>query len=97
MLYIVILLPKELAMFFECCDRSLELPWRSHLGFIEFPGCESLTELMSTIVQRVGDEIDRTHLPRLMVCWNFTYGFFIFIPTHTHSRIEELILPILLS
>jgi CBS domain-containing protein len=29
-------------------------------------GSESLTELMSMIVQRVGDDIDRTHLPRLM-------------------------------
>jgi len=29
-------------------------------------GSESLTELMSMIVQRVGDEIDRTHLPRIM-------------------------------
>ena len=31
------------------------------------PGSESLTELMSMIVQRVGDDIDRTHLPRIMV------------------------------
>lgn len=30
-------------------------------------GSESLTELMSAIVQRVGDDIDRTHLPRIMV------------------------------
>jgi CBS domain-containing protein len=29
-------------------------------------GSESLTELMSTIAQRVGDDIDLTHLPRLM-------------------------------
>lgn len=66
-------------------------------GLIEYPGCESLTELMSTIVQRVGDEIDRTHLPRLMVCWNFTYDSLFFIPTHTGSRTKELILLILLS
>lgn len=30
-------------------------------------GSESLTELMSMIVQRVGDDIDRKHLPRIMV------------------------------
>jgi len=29
-------------------------------------GSESLTELMSMIVQRVGDDIDRKHLPRIM-------------------------------
>lgn len=48
--------------------------------FLEFPGCESLTELMSTIVQRVGDEIDRTHLPRLMVCWNIIFVFKFLFP-----------------
>lgn len=87
MLYILILLLKGVAMFFESCNRSLSCLGGLIWVFIEFPGRESLTELMSTIVQRVGDEIDRTHLPRLMVCWNLT-PFLIFIPTHTRSIIN---------
>lgn len=38
-------------------------------------GSESLTELMSMIVQRVGDDIDRKHLPRIMVCLHTFFAF----------------------
>jgi len=47
---------------------ALEVPF----GFLGLLGCESLTELVPTIVERIGDEIDRTHLPRL-----FFYTFFL--------------------
>jgi len=44
-------------LLFRFCKRNV----------VFIAGSESLTELMSMIVQRVGEDLDRTRLPRLMV------------------------------
>lgn len=67
----IVLLSREglIALYksFKSCSGSLWLPLKLILASTKISGFESLTELMSVVLQRVGDDIDPTHLPRLMV------------------------------